>query len=154
MEHPSYLKMYSDISKKTFKELTNEEVYQILDLRLKVFVMEQQIMYVDTDYRDQKCIHYMIKDDDQIVCYLRVVPKGLKYEEYSLGRVATDPNYRSHGLATKLIKKVMDDLKGEPIRISGQAYLKSYYEGLGFTVVKGPYLEEDISHYEMIFLNR
>ena len=59
--------MYSDISKKTFKELTNEEVYQILDLRLKVFVMEQQIMYVDTDYKDQKCLHYMIKDNDQLV---------------------------------------------------------------------------------------
>ena len=154
MAHPSCLKMYSDISKKTFKELTNEEVYQILDLRLKVFVMEQQIMYVDTDYKDQKCLHYMIKDNDQIVCYLRVIPKGLKYEEYALSRVATDPNYRSHRLATKLIKKAMDDLKGEPFRISGQAYLKAYYEGLGFKVVKGPYLEEDILHYEMVSLNQ
>jgi ElaA protein len=146
--------MYSDISKKTFKELTNEEVYQILDLRLKVFVMEQQIMYVDTDYKDQKCLHYMLKDDDQLVCYLRVIPKGLKYEEYALSRVATDPNYRSLGLATKLIVKAMNDLKGEPIRISGQAYLKAYYEGLGFKVVKGPYLEEDILHYEMVYLNQ
>ena len=154
MAHPSCLNMYSDISKKPFNQLTNEEVYQILDLRLKVFVMEQQIMYVDTDYKDQKCIHYMIKDDNHIVCYLRVIPKGLKYEEYALSRVVTDPNYRSHKLATKLIKKAMEDLKGEPIRISGQAYLKAYYEGLGFKVVKGPYLEEDILHYEMVCLNQ
>ncbi|MBN2300679.1 MAG: GNAT family N-acetyltransferase [Acholeplasmataceae bacterium] len=146
--------MYSEVIKKEFKELTNEEIYQILDLRSKVFVMEQQIMYVDTDYKDQKSIHYMIKDDDQIVCYLRLIPPYIKFNEYALSRVVTDPNYRSKGLASKLIVETMNDIKGFPVRISGQAYLKSYYEGLGFEVVKGPYLEEDIEHYEMLHLNK
>lgn len=146
--------MYSKITKKSFLELTNEEVYQILDLRLKVFVMEQQIMYVDTDYKDQKSIHYMIKDDDQIVCYLRLIPPNIKFKEHALSRIATDPNYRKKGLAADIIKEAMKDIKGNPIRISGQAYLKDYYEGLGFQVVKGPYLEEDILHYEMVHPNQ
>ncbi|MBU1141353.1 MAG: GNAT family N-acetyltransferase [Firmicutes bacterium] len=146
--------MLSNIVKKSFQELTNEEVYQILDLRLKVFVMEQQIMYVDTDYKDQKSMHYMIKDNDQLICYLRLIPPKVKFNEYALSRIATDPNYRSNKLATKIINEAIRDVKGHPIRISGQAYLKTYYEGLGFSVVKGPYLEEDILHYEMIHPNQ
>jgi len=152
--HLGYLKMLSEITKKAFKDLTNEEIYQILDLRVKVFVMEQQIMYVDTDYKDQKSIHYMIKDDNQIVCYLRLIPPHIKFDEYALSRVVTDPNYRSRKLASELIIAAMNDVKGNPIRISGQAYLRTYYEGLGYKVVKGPYLEEDILHYEMIHPNQ
>lgn len=146
--------MYSNVIKKSFNDLTNLELYQILDLRFKVFVMEQQILYVDTDYKDVKSIHYMIKDNDQLVCYLRLIQKGVKFKEYALSRIATDPNYRGRRLASKLIKEALDDVKGDPIRISGQAYLKDYYETLGFEVVNGPYLEEDILHYEMVHPNQ
>ncbi len=146
--------MYSDVIKKSFNDLSNLELYKILDLRFKVFVMEQQILYVDTDYKDLKSTHYMIMDNDQLVCYLRLIEKGVKFKEYALSRIATDPNYRGRRLAKKLIIEALNDVKGEPIRISGQAYLKEYYEQLGFEVVKGPYLEEDILHYEMVHPNQ
>jgi ElaA protein len=146
--------MLSNIVKKSFKELTNQEVYQILDLRNKIFIMEQKILYLDTDYRDQKSIHYMIFDGVVLVSYLRLIPPGVKFNEYALSRVMTDPKYRSQRLASKLINEAMQDVKGFPIRISGQAYLKNYYEGLGFKVVKGPYIEEDILHYEMLNSNK
>jgi ElaA protein len=144
-----YLNMLSKIIKKSFNELTNEELYRIFDLRFKVFVMEQKILYLDTDFKDQNSIHYMIFDDDKLISYLRLVLPGFKYKEYALSRIATDPDYRSKRLATDLIKTSMNDIKGEPVRISGQAYLKEYYENLGFKVVHGPYIEEDILHYEM-----
>jgi len=146
--------MLSNIVRKSFKELTNQEIYQILDLRNKVFIMEQAILYVDTDYRDQKSVHYMIFDGEKLVSYLRLIPPGIKFQnEHALSRVVTDPEYRSQKLASKIIKEAMHDVKGFPIRISGQAYLKGYYEGLGFKVVKGPYIEEDILHYEMLNSN-
>jgi ElaA protein len=146
--------MLSNIVKKTFQELSNQEVYQILDLRNKVFIMEQAILYLDTDFRDQKSIHYMIFDGEKLVSYLRLIPPGVKFpKEHALSRVVTDPDYRSQRLASKIIKEAMHDVKGFPIRISGQAYLKGYYEGLGFKVVKGPYIEEDILHYEMLNSN-
>lgn len=135
-------------------QLTNQELYQILDLRGKVFVMEQRILYLDTDYKDQKSVHYMIFDGDKLISYLRLVDPGYKFNEYAISRVLTDPDYRKQGLATALIKEAMNDIKGHPIRISGQAYLKSYYEALGFRVVKGPYVEEDILHYQMIYENQ
>ncbi len=152
--HPLCLNMLSEIVKKTFLELTHHELYQILDLRSKVFVMEQEILYVDTDYKDQHSIHYFIKDDEELVSYLRLVHPGYKYEEYSITRVATLKEYRNQGLATKLIKEAANDIIGHPIRISGQSYLKSYYEKLGYKVVHGPYVEEDILHYEMLFENK
>jgi ElaA protein len=142
------------IYKKKFSELTNQEIYDMLDLRYTVFLMEQKIFYVDTDYKDQDSMHYFIKnDEDKIISYLRVLPKGLKYEEYSVGRVVTDEKYRKKGLATLLMNTVKKDLIGNPIRISGQAYLKAYYENLGFKTVLGPYIEEGIQHYEMLCLN-
>ena len=143
------------IIKKSFDELSNEELYDILDLRYTVFMMEQKIIYVDTDYKDQKCMHYFIKNDEgKIISYLRLIPKGLKYDEYSIGRVVTDANYRKKGLATILIEEVKKDLKGEAIRISAQAYLEDYYKKLGFHTVKDRYIEEGIPHYEMLCLNK
>jgi ElaA protein len=142
------------IYKKKFNQLTNQEIYDMLDLRYTVFLMEQKIFYVDTDYKDQDSMHYFIKNaEGKIISYLRVLPKGLKYEEFSVGRVVTDEKYRKKGLATLLMETVKKDLLGNPIRISGQAYLKEYYENLGFKTVLGPYIEEGILHYEMLCLN-
>ena len=154
MELPSCSNMYSEVIKKTFDELTHDELYQILDLRNIVFIMEQKILYIDTDHKDQFCMHYMIKDKDLIISYLRVVPKGKKFDEYALSRVVTRPEYRGLKLGEILIKKAMGDYQGEAFRISGQAYLKAYYERLGYHVVRGPYIEEDILHYEMVSENR
>jgi ElaA protein len=143
--------MLSDVIKKPFESLQAEDVYQILDLRGEVFLIEQRIFYLDTDYKDQKCVHYYLKDDDLIVSYLRLIPAGIKYQEYSIGRVATKASYRRHGLASRLIQAVINDLDGQPIRISAQAYLESYYAHLGFKTVSDPYIEEGIEHIEMLY---
>jgi ElaA protein len=142
--------MQNDIFIKSFHALTHEELYQILNLRLRVFVIEQHCFYEDIDDKDQVSMHYFMKDKDKIVSYIRVIPPGYKYDEYAISRVVTDPNYRLLGLATQMIQKIMNDLK-QDIRISGQAYLKPYYESLGFEVVLGPYMEDDIPHYEMLY---
>jgi len=148
------LNMAYHVYKKNFDELTNQELYLLLDLRARVFVTEQKIVYTDTDFKDQKSTHYFMMDNDKMISYLRVIPKGMKYEEFAIGRVLTDQDYRHQGLATHLMKEAMKDLKGEVIRISAQAYLKDYYSALGFEVVKGPYIEEDILHYEMVCPNK
>jgi len=146
--------MYSKVIRKTFQQLTNQEVYQILDIRNDVFVIEQKIFYLDTDFKDQHCIHYFIMDDEQMVSYLRLIPQKVKYDEYSIGRVATKKAYRRQGLAEKLVMQAMQDIKGFPVRISVQAYLRTYYEKMGFKVVKDVYLEENIPHYEMLHENK
>lgn len=152
--HRWYLNMDNVIYKKAFLELSVDELYQILDLRSKVFVLEQQCLYPDIDHKDEMSVHYWMKENHQIVAYLRLIPPGIRFEEYAISRVVTDPHYRKKGYASHLIKHALHDIKGHPVRISGQAYLRSYYEGFGFQVVKDLYLEDDIPHYEMFYPNK
>lgn len=42
--------------KKTFQELTTDELYELLRVRSEVFVVEQNCVYQDLDYDDQKSI--------------------------------------------------------------------------------------------------
>ncbi|MFU8792461.1 MAG: GNAT family N-acetyltransferase [Acholeplasmataceae bacterium] len=142
--------MQKNIIIKPFNQLTVDELYLIFDLRNRVFVTEQKILYADTDFKDQHAIHYFIKEQNRVICYLRLIHPGIKYKEHAISRVVTHPDYRKQGLAAELIIKAIEDLNGSPVRISGQAYLKDYYLKLGFQVVKGPYIEEDILHYEML----
>jgi ElaA protein len=138
--------------KKDYNELSIDELYLIMDIRNEVFVLEQKICYVDTDFKDQKSKHYFILENNEIISYLRVINKSVKYDEYAISRVATKKDYRGMGLAKRLIDEAINDLKGNPIRISAQAYLKSYYENFGFHQVNDTYIEEGILHVEM-FLN-
>ncbi len=142
--------MYEDVVKKQFDELTPEELYEILNLRMTIFIDEQHIIYVDTDFRDQACTHYFIKRDGRIVCYLRFLPPhAYDVGESSFGRLVTEKTFRHQGLAFKLINAVLLDHKGEKFVIHAQAYLKDYYQSLGFKVVSEPFIEEDIWHYLM-----
>jgi ElaA protein len=142
--------MCSDVIKKRFEDLTPWDLYNILDLRGEVFLIEQEIFYLDTDGKDQESMHWFIMDGDVMVSYLRVLPPGLKYGEHSIGRVATKASYRRQGLASKLIKAVISDIQGMPIRISAQAYLASYYMTFGFKTVSDVYIEEGLEHVEML----
>ena len=44
------------IAIKTFKELSTEELYSILQLRSEVFVVEQNCVYQDIDFKDQNAL--------------------------------------------------------------------------------------------------
>jgi len=146
--------MAETIMKKTFTQLTPTELYEILDLRMKIFIEEQHIIYVDTDYKDQDCDHYFIKKDGKIVSYLRFLPAHITdMNALSFGRLVTDQNYRHQGLASTLIKQVLADHKGEKFMIHAQAYLKDYYASFGFQVVSAPFIEEDVWHFLMAYDN-
>ena len=62
--------------------------------------MEQNCLYQDIDGKDMHSIHYFIKDDKKIISYLRLIDPGIRYPEYALSRIVSDPKYRSFGYAT------------------------------------------------------
>lgn len=143
------------INRKLFSELSNSELYQILKLRAVVFVVEQNAAYLDLDDKDQDSIHLFIKEDDEIVSYIRVLPKGVNFsDDASIGRVVTDPQYRGKKYTKLLIDEGISIIKNEfrerSIRISAQAYLVNYYGSFGFKVVSKMYLEDGLPHYEML----
>ena len=134
---------------KKFDDLTPKMLYDIMHLRLKVFVEEQNIMYVDTDYDDIHADHIFYTVDDTIVSYARVLQKDQRYKDHmSIGRVATHSAYRQKGYASQILNYILSNYQ-ENFMISAQAYLQHYYERFGFKVVSEPYMEEGILHVKM-----
>ncbi|MEO6328838.1 MAG: GNAT family N-acetyltransferase [Ginsengibacter sp.] len=139
---------------KSFTELTNEELYKILQLRNEVFVVEQNCPYQDCDNKDQHCFHLMGWNEDTLVAYSRLLPPGIAFKEPSIGRVVTSPSVRRNKIGRELMtRSIMQirDLFGKlSISIGAQLYLKNFYESLGFIKTSDTYLEDGIEHIEML----
>ncbi|MDZ7899346.1 MAG: GNAT family N-acetyltransferase [Arcicella sp.] len=140
---------------KHFKELNTTELYQILQLRNEVFIVEQNCPFQDLDDKDFKCIHLMGFDAEsqKIMAYTRIVPAGVSYTEASIGRVVTSPQARGRGIGKELMMKSIELLEERygvvPIKIGAQYYLKKFYQSLGFQQVGDIYLEDGIEHILM-----
>ena len=138
---------------KEFNELSLDDLYAILNLRQKVFVLEQDCPYIDADYSDQDAFHLLGYKDNDLVAYLRAFKPGIKYEGSSLGRIVTEINSRGLGVGKKIIKEGVKFLKKEypdnEIIISAQHRLEDFYIDLGFTSRGEVYLEDDIDHIQM-----
>jgi ElaA protein len=141
---------------KHFKDLTTKELYQILQLRNEVFIVEQKCPFQDLDDKDFKCFHLIGFDtvSQKIVAYTRIVPARVSYKEASIGRVVTSAEARGGGIGRELMLKSIELLEelfgGVSIKIGAQYYLKKFYESLGFQQVGEIYLEDGIEHILMI----
>lgn len=139
---------------KSFEELTTTELYQILKLRSEIFIVEQNCAYQDIDGKDLKCHHLMCLVAGKLAGYTRIVPKGLSYEDASIGRVVIGSDFRGLGLGKQLmensIKACKDVFDESKIRISAQLYLLKFYNSLGFKEIGNPYDEDGIQHIEMV----
>jgi ElaA protein len=142
-------------SLKQFDELTTTELYRILELRNRVFVVEQNCVYNDTDGMDSDCHHLCGWRDGQLLAYARIVPPGMSYAEPSIGRVVSNPSIRKTGLGKELMKRAIEGceklFKKNNIRISAQSYLIDFYINMGFSPTGKEYLEDGIPHTEMLF---
>ena len=147
--------MKNTISIKSFEELSTQELYQIMKLRIEVFIIEQQCLYQDADDKDQKCYHIMLIKDENLVAYARLVPVGLSFPEVSIGRVITSAEVRGTGAGKVLMNAAIEACKNifgpVPIRIGAQTYAKDFYVGLGFEDTGTAFLEDDIPHIEMLY---
>ncbi len=141
---------------KPFYDLTAIQLYGIMALRQEVFIVEQNCAYLDADGKDLKGYHLTGHDDDgKLVAYARLLPKGVSYENFvSIGRIATSPLVRGTGAGQQLMKEALNSMEelfsGESIKISGQSYLRNFYESFGFVVSGEEYMEDDIPHLPMV----
>ena len=139
---------------KPFDELTVSELYAVLHLRSEVFVVEQQCVFLDMDFKDQTAHHLMGYQDNKLAAYTRLFDKGKSYREASIGRVVTAPFARNSGIGKKLMSESIQQLYTlygkQPIRIGAQLYLKKFYESFGFQQDSEMYLEDGIEHIEML----
>ncbi|WP_458404785.1 GNAT family N-acetyltransferase [Methanobrevibacter sp.] len=141
---------------KKFNQLTPDELYEIIKLRVEIFIVEQNCPYQDLDDKDLVSYHLFLKDNDEIIAVLRIIPEYVSYDEMSIGRVVVKKTHRGRGIAKSMMKKAMEfivnDLGKNSIRLSGQAYLTDFYQELGFKKVSDEYLEDGIKHFQFLYM--
>ena len=137
---------------KKYDELSPDELYEILKLRVSVFVVEQECPYQELDGKDKEAYHIFFKDGDGIQAYLRVLDKGVSFEEASVGRVISVK--RRCGLGSRIldegIKVAAEKFNADKIKIEAQTYAKSFYECAGFKQVSEEFIEDGITHILML----
>lgn len=139
---------------KTFQELTTTELYDLLQLRSEVFVVEQDCVYQDVDGKDENALHVLGYKNNVLIGYSRLFKAGNYFSEASIGRVIIKASERKFGYGNDLIQKSIEvieaEFKTKEIHISAQTYLKKFYESHGFVQVGEGYLEDDIPHIKMV----
>ncbi len=147
----------SEFSLRKFAELSLHELYQLMQLRNAVFVLEQDCPYLDLDGLDEDALHLFKKaDNGDLVAYARILTPEQNNNEYiSIGRVVVAEQVRHEKVGGALMKAAilacLDRFPEHPLKISAQSYLHQFYVNLGFVSTGQYYLEDLIPHQEMIY---
>lgn len=144
----------------TFSELDTLTLYSLLQLRVDVFVVEQNCAYPELDERDlaPDTRHIILKKSDKVIAYARVLAPGVAFDDFpAIGRLCVSQTARRLGLGQVLVAKSTAVIKelwpASDIYISAQCYLEQFYQQLGFVAAGESYLEDDIPHITMILAN-
>ncbi|MGB2264693.1 MAG: GNAT family N-acetyltransferase [Glaciecola sp.] len=142
---------------KSFEELTNNELYDLLKLRCDVFIVEQTCYYPDLDDKDRVSTtkHVLAYDNGELKAYSRILAPEVSYPEHaSIGRVIVLPETRGTGLGHTLMNKSNEQIAimwpASPCKISAQYHLKEFYQQHGFSCIGDSYLEDGIPHIAMV----
>lgn len=140
---------------KDFNGLTKTELYDIIKLRVDIFVVEQNCPYPELDNKDQLAYHCFCKDaTGSVIAYCRIFKPGDYFTEAAIGRVVVSRAYRNQKLGYKLMEKALAFIKNNwqnvSVKLGGQTYLEKFYGNLGFVKVGKPYIEDGIPHVYMI----
>ncbi len=141
-----------------FDKLSNTDVFEILELRQRVFILEQQCIYPDIDRQDLAALHLLGREKSpgsaqQLAAYLRIIVPSKTSAHGSLGRIVISPEFRGQGLGEALLRQGI--LAAEQacdidlIKISAQTHLETFYQRFGFETRSAPYDEDGISHIDM-----
>ena len=134
------------------EDLTVPELYELLKLRVDVFVVGLNCPYPELDGKDEAAWHVYLREYGRIIAYLRVLPPGLSFDTAAIGRVISAK--RRCGIGTKLmqegIRVARERMNTAAVKIEAQTYARSFYEQLGFVPTSEEFLEDGIPHIEMI----
>lgn len=139
---------------KNFEQLSTRELFDCLELRQSVFVVEQECPYPDIDAKDLKGWHLMGRADGEIIAYARLLNAGVSYPQASIGRVVVSQDARGLKLGRILMDQAIIETErlfpNLGIQIGAQERLHDFYVSLGFRQVSKMYLEDGIPHIDMI----
>ena len=134
---------------KSFDELTKEELYELLRLRVDIFVVEQECPYPEIDGKDYDAFHIYLENQGQILAYSRVYEEE---GEVHIGRIISKERRKGH--ATLILKEAIrvacENYQARKIVIEAQTYAKSLYAKVGFVEDSEIYLLDGIEHVKMV----
>ncbi len=138
----------------SYGELSADALYDILALRAEVFIVEQDSVYQDLDYKDQRAYHLVGRREGELVAYSRLFKSGDYYDEAAaIGRFVVADSSRGAALGRELLVQSLSALRelegAGPIRIMAQQYLQEFYASYGFYTTGEPYMEEGRLHVQM-----
>ena len=138
---------------KEFKELELKEFYEIVQLRLETFIVEQTRIYNDLDDVDYRSIHLFHQNrEGRVDAYARIFATGLTIH---FGQVAVAKDSRGQGLGKDMVEHILDlceqRFPGRTIEIEAQEQVVGLYEKLGFPTVSAPFILVSTPHVKMVF---
>ena len=133
-------------------DLSAPLLYEVLRFRQAIFVVEQRSPYPDLDGLDQRAQHLLLRLDDALAGYARLIPYPDE-ERVAIGRVAVAAPLRRRGLARRLMAEAVARCRRDypdcAITLSAQTYLVPFYESLGFSPTSAPYDDYGVPHIDM-----
>lgn len=139
---------------KEFYDLDLDHLYNILQLRSEVFVVEQDCVYQDIDGKDRESIHVLGFKYNELIAYTRCFAPLKYFDQASIGRVIVKEKYRKYGFGHSILEASIEEIekrfKTSEIKLSAQQYLIPFYESHGFQQKGEGYLEDGIPHIAML----
>ncbi len=137
-----------------FKDVPLVDLYEVLKLRVDVFVVEQNCPYPEIDGRDPEALHYLLKDaEGRLAAYLRAFAPSAEEPFARLGRIVVAPHARGLRLGDHLMSAGLawawDLYPQADVELSAQAHLQRFYGSHGFEPIGEIYLEDGIPHVDM-----
>lgn len=134
-----------------FAALSAAQLYELLQFRQAIFVVEQASPYPDLDGRDARARHLALRRNGVLIGCLRLIEPDPMVR---IGRVAVAEGERSRGLARLLMDEALREAAalypGSDITVGAQTYLEPFYQSLGFATASAPYDDYGVPHIDMV----
>ncbi|MGN0364735.1 MAG: GNAT family N-acetyltransferase [Suilimivivens sp.] len=140
-----------ELTSKKFNELNTKELYEILKSRAEIFIIEQNIHYLDIDDVDYDSLHCFFIENNRVIAYLRAFYQNDDKNIVKIGRVLTLKHGKGIGndLMIQSLQAIKEKFKCEKIIIDAQKHAVDFYEKFGFTTISNDFLEEGVIHVVM-----
>ncbi|OWV83949.1 acyltransferase [Rhizobium sp. N122] len=139
---------------KGLDELSPRELYDLLKMRVDVFVVEQSCPYPELDGKDVDALHLRLLSGGEQLASARLLKPHNTQDSVKIGRVVVSPAHRGKRLGDALMSEATMACErlypANPIALSAQAHLRRFYEALGFVRTSEEYLEDGIPHIDMV----
>lgn len=138
-----------------FNNLSPKDLHDALALRCAVFIVEQQCIYPELDYRDEDALHVLMHEDKELIACARILP-WTDGKSMSFGRLCTALKYRGTGLGKKMMDIISHYLQEhypeQAVVITAQHHLQEFYQQYGFEPQGEPFDMDGIPHILMVRL--